>query len=62
MNQLKPIVKIGDKVLRRSTSRDEEDSPNPWVETTVNETYLSLIHEFPEDYRSLDGAELSLCI
>jgi hypothetical protein len=61
MNALKPVVKLGDKVLRKSTSRDEEDI-YPWVETEVNETYLRLIHEFPEDYRNLDGTELRMCL
>ena len=58
---LRPIVSIGDTVLRRSTNRDENDQ-FPWVETVVNETYLELIYEFPEDYRKIDGCHLGLVV
>ena len=49
MHPLSEDLKIGDKVLRRRPS----DKEPQWVEVTVNETYLKLIHEFPNDYRLL---------
>lgn len=45
-------LKIGDKVLRRDSNGGE---PDKWVECFVNETYLKLIDEFPEDYKQIDG-------
>jgi hypothetical protein len=45
--------------LRLSDGDIEDDS---WREFTVNETYLELIEEHPEDYRQLDGSPLPLCI
>lgn len=56
---IKPNVKIGDKVLRRKTNGGE---PDTWVETEVNETYLKLINEFPEDYRTIGGDTLELIV
>lgn len=52
-------VKIGDKVLRRKANGGE---PDTWVECEVNETYLKLINEFPEDYRQLDGSRLEMLV
>lgn len=40
---------IGDYALRANRSVE----PMRWVEFVVNETYLPLIEEFPEDYRPL---------
>jgi hypothetical protein len=42
-------LKVGDKALRRRSSDVEPE----WVEFEVNETYLELIAEFPEDYKPL---------
>lgn len=44
-------LKLGDRVLRRRGS----DKEPQWVETIVNETYLVLIRDFPEDYKPLAG-------
>jgi hypothetical protein len=57
--KLKANVSIGDRLLRLSDGDIEDDS---WREFTVNETYLELIEEHPEDYRQLDGSPLPLCI
>lgn len=47
-------LKIGDKVMRRRSS----DKEPQWVETTINQTYLQLIKEHPEDYRvAMDNME-----
>ena len=43
----------GEKALRRNSGYPDE--PQQWIEFTFNETYLKLAHEFPEDYRTLDG-------
>lgn len=48
-----PTVQIGDTVLRRKSNGGE---PDTWVECQVNDTYLRLINEFPDDYRKLDGS------
>jgi hypothetical protein len=58
-SELKPNVSIGDRLLRLCDGDIEDDS---WREFTVNETYLKLIEEFPEDYRQLDGSPLPLCV
>jgi hypothetical protein len=57
--KLKANVSIGDRLLRLSDGDTDDDS---WREFTVNETYLKLIEQFPEDYRQLDGSPLPLCI
>lgn len=54
-----PNVKIDDTVLRRSTNGGD---PDTWVECNVNETYLRLINEFPDDYRNLDGSHLEMMV
>ncbi len=43
-------ITIGEKVLRCKVSGGDTIE---WVITTVNETYLSLIKEFPEDYKTI---------
>lgn len=43
----------GERALRRNSGYPDE--PQQWIEFTFNETYLKLAHEFPEDYRTLDG-------
>jgi len=55
---MQPQVNIGDKLLRRNMSTE----PTTWVEFTVNETYLKLIKEFPDDYRNLDNTPLKLLV
>lgn len=45
-------VKIGDTVLRKGTQE-----PPHWTYTYVNDTYLNLIREFPEDYKSVSLSE-----
>lgn len=39
-------LKVGDKALRLNSNGE-------WVEFTVNETYLPLVSECPEDYRPI---------
>jgi nitrogenase subunit NifH len=39
-------IKVGDIVLRKKQSHQKDEL----IEFTVNETYLPLIKEFPEDY------------
>jgi hypothetical protein len=56
---IKPNVKIGDTVLRRDRNGGE---PDKWVECHVNETYLKLVNEFPDDYRQLDGSNLEMLV
>lgn len=56
---LKPNVKTGDEVLRRDGNGGELDT---WERCHVNETYLKLINEFPEDYRQLDGSHLEMLV
>lgn len=56
---LKPNVKIGDEVLRRDGNGGELDT---WETCYVNETYLRLINEFPDDYRNLDGSHLQMLV
>lgn len=56
---LSPNVKIGDVVLRRKRNGGE---PDTWVECEINETYLNLVNEFPEDYRNLDGSHLEILV
>jgi hypothetical protein len=56
---LKPNVKLGDKVLRRKSNGGELDT---WVECHVNETYLPLINEFPNDFKQLDGNQLEMLV
>ena len=47
-------LKIGYKVWRRRRS----DKEPQWVEITINQTYLQLIKDHPEDYRaSMDNME-----
>jgi len=49
-------LKIEDKVWRRRSS----DKEPQWVETTINQTYLQLIKDHPEEYRaSMDNMESS---
>ena len=50
-------IKIGDRVLRLKEHDFYEDS---WLETEVNETYLELIAEFPDDYRHLNGDKINV--
>lgn len=45
--------KVGEKALRRKTSCGVVH--DTWVEFLVNETYLELIAEFPDDYKKLTG-------
>lgn len=45
---------IGEYVMRRRSSDKEPE----WVLTRINETYLKLIKEFPEDYRMPTPDEL----
>jgi hypothetical protein len=45
-------IKSGDQMLRRDGNGGEADT---WEPFTVNETYLRLIIEFPDDYRYPDG-------
>jgi hypothetical protein len=52
---IKTTVQLGQKLLRRKSGDVDE-----WIEFTVNETYLPLINEFPDDYRNLDGSALQL--
>lgn len=54
-----PIVKLGDKLLRRKSNGGE---PDTWVECSVNKTYLELVKEFPGDYRKLDGSDLEMAV
>lgn len=56
---IKPVVKLGDIVLRRKQNGGELDT---WVECEVNETYLKLINEFPNDYRQLNGSDLKIAV
>ena len=56
---LSPKVKIGDTVLRRKRNGGELDT---WVTCVVNETYLLLINEFPDDYRKGDGEPLDVYV
>ena len=44
--------KIGQRALRLNRSQ-ENNTLSRWVEFTVNETYLPLMAEFPEDYKPL---------
>jgi len=46
---------IGDKALRLNSHYP--DAPDKWIEFTVNKTYMQLINEFPEDYRTLEGKQ-----
>lgn len=48
MSHIKSFFKIGDKAFRKN--HNYPDEPNEWVEFVVNETYLKLIKEFPNDY------------
>ena len=41
--------KIGDNGFRKN--HNYPDEPQQWIEFVVNETYLKLIEEFPNDYR-----------
>lgn len=43
---------IGDIAYRRN--EDNEIQPEAWVQFTVNQTYLKLIEEFPEDYMTAE--------
>lgn len=45
---------IGEYVMRRRSSGKEPE----WILTRINETYLELIREFPEDYRMPTPDEL----
>ncbi len=48
MNTLNEVLdNYGKKVLRRNEY-------GRWIETIVNSTYVPLILEFPEDYRSIN--------
>lgn len=46
---------IGDKALRLIYNPPHEINKVVWKEFTVNETYMELINEFPDDYRTIDG-------
>lgn len=56
---LKPNVKIGDRLLRRKSNGGE---PDTWVQCEVNETYLKLVNEFPDDYRKQNGSCLEMLV
>lgn len=43
----------GERALRRN--HGYPDKPQQWIEFTFNETYLNLAHQFPDDFRTLDG-------
>lgn len=47
---------IGERALY--LNRKYPDQSNKWKEFTINQTYLDLIIEFPEEYKSLDGADV----
>lgn len=53
--EIKHGFKVGDKALRRNSHYP--DAPDKWIEFTVNETYMQLMNEFPEDYRTLKGKQ-----
>jgi hypothetical protein len=44
--------KIGERALRRS--KDGHDVHETWIPFTVNETYMELIKQFPEDYKQFE--------
>lgn len=50
-------IKIGDKFLRLKEYSFFSDD---WIETEVNETYLLLIAESPQNYRHLNGDEIKV--
>lgn len=47
-------LSIGEYVMRRRSS----DKDPEWILTRINETYLELIKQFPEDYRMPTPEEL----
>lgn len=53
-------IKIGDKMLYKN--HNYPDEPDQWIEFIVNETYLGLMKEFPEEYRYLNGTTLNFKI
>lgn len=53
-------IEIGNKMLRRN--HNYPDEPEQWIEFVVNETYIELISEFPDDYRFPDGKTLDMII
>ena len=59
MNKDKDVdgIKIGDKVLRL---KEHDFFPDEWIETVVNEAYLPLIAESPQDFRHLNGDEINV--
>lgn len=46
-------LRIGNKILRRNSN-------DYWIDTNVNLTYLSLVYEFPEDYKGIPLSEETL--
>ena len=44
---------VGERALRKN--RKFPDSPEEWIEFTVNETYLGLIAQYPEDYKKISA-------
>lgn len=53
-------INIGDKMLRKN--HNYPDEPEQWIEFVVNETYIELISEFPDDYRLPDCKTLDMII
>jgi hypothetical protein len=47
--------RIGDEALRLNHNPPHEINKVVWKQFAVNETYMELIDEFPNDYRTLDG-------
>lgn len=46
---------IGEVALRRN--HNFPDEPDEWIEFIVNETYLSLISEYPEDFQKIPAEQ-----
>lgn len=47
---------IGETILRRN--HNYPDSPQKWIKTICNETYLELMKEFPNDFRGENGSKI----
>lgn len=46
-NTLAYELQLGNSILRKNSN-------DKWIETKVNLTYLSLIHEYPYDYKGIE--------
>lgn len=46
-------IKIGDRMLR--LNHNYPDEPVKWIEFIVNDTYLELMEQFPDHFRTLSG-------